>query len=305
MLVGRFAPSPSGRMHLGNIYTALISYLKAKQTGGKWILRIEDIDTQRCKAEYTKVLLQDLEWLGLEWDGGPFYQTERTDLYKEAFQKLKKQNLLYDCYCTRADIMASSAPNSLFILVYSGRCKNLSLEEKARLASLRVPATRINMPNEESIVIDGHYGETKYNLARDFGAFIVRRSDGTFAYQLAVTVDDALMGVTEIVRGNDLLPSSHAQQYIYKKLGFNVPSFFHLPLLIDNSGRRLSKRDKDIDMEYFRAHFTAQELIGYILSLCGLLTRSDKVIPVSLHDALNIFDANNLPLNNINVEKTI
>ena len=300
---GRFAPSPSGRMHLGNVYSALLSYLSARKSGGEWILRIEDLDRQRCKKEYSEKLLDDLLWLGLKWDnfsaesGGlspEFFQSNRDSFYINAFSRLCGQGLVYDCFCRRADLLASSAPHaSDGTPIYSGKCKNLSENERNLLLRTRTfanstkPAKRISVQDKNFSFVDGHYGLQNGNLSRDVGDFILRRADGNFSYQLAVVVDDALMGVTEVVRGRDLLSSTGAQLYLYERLGYNPPEFFHIPLLLSSDGRRLSKRDKDTDVGFLRENFTREALIGKILFLSGCL---EKETEISLEEAVHEFD---------------
>ena len=297
---GRFAPSPSGRMHLGNIYCALISYLSVKKQAGSWLLRIEDLDRQRCKKEYAGLLLDDLAWLGLNCDEGAkslsdsdFFQSSRDPFYQNAFNLLEKEKIIYDCFCSRADLFSSSAPHaSDGRVIYSGNCKNLSEEEKARLSEIRRPAKRISLPDQEVSFTDGHFGQQKCNLARDLGDFIIRRSDGNFSYQLAVVVDDALMGINQVVRGRDLLSSSHEQIFLYKKLNFPPPAFYHLPLLVNSEGKRLSKRDRDLDMAFFRKEFSPEELIGKIMLLCGFIPRYEKV---TLDQAISLFSWEKMP----------
>ena len=308
---GRFAPSPSGRMHLGNVYSALFSYFCAKENDGEWILRIEDLDRQRCKKEYSSQLIDDLLWLGLTWDNfsnqndglsPDFFQSNRESYYIEAFDSLYAQNLVYDCFCSRADIQASSAPHlSDGKIVYSGKCKNLTEVERHNLQKIRNPAKRLSCENKMISFTDRFFGRQECNVSKDCGDFIIRRGDGNFAYQLAVVVDDELMDVNQIVRGRDLISSTFEQVYLYEKLNFkNLPNYVHLPLLASRDGRRLSKRDKDCDMGFFRENFTAEEVIGKILSLCGLLPKEEKI---SVADAVSIFDLKKLPKNDIRVEK--
>ena len=204
--VGRFAPSPSGRIHLGNILCALLVWLSARQKGGKVVLRIEDLDTARCPRRYAEQMEDDLRWLGLTWDEGPgvggpdepYYQSERTVLYQAALEKLEQKGLVYPCFCTRAELHAASAPHREDgQVVYAGTCRNLTAAEAAERAKKRPPALRLQVPEEPWGFTDGHMGFYGENLARDCGDFLLRRSDGMFAYQLAVVVDDAAMGVTE------------------------------------------------------------------------------------------------------------
>ena len=305
---GRFAPSPSGRMHLGNIYSALISWLSAKSVGGEWLLRIEDLDRQRCKRECAEQIEDDLLWLGLEWDEGgsrggsnaPYYQNMRNDIYISELQKLSEQNLLYPCYCRRADILASRAPHATDgTVVYTGRCRSLTDDERQRLSAERQPATRLIVPDAEVSFSDGHYGLQCANLAHDCGDFIVRRADGNFAYQLAVVVDDALMGVTEVVRGCDLMSSTHQQIYLYQLLGYEAPKFAHIPLLVNANGQRLSKRDASTDMGYLRQHFEPEQLIGFIAYHAQLIDRCERI---SLNELLKEFDWNRIPKQDITIE---
>ncbi len=312
---------------MGNIYAALISWLSAKKDGGHWLLRIEDLDKQRCKREYADRLMDDLLWLGLEWEPGPifphsesadntnncsipkqdtktqaydnttYFQSERNEIYQKYFRALEERGLVYDCFCRRADLLASSAPHaSDGTPIYAGTCRDLSAADRERLLRERSPAKRIRLPDRESIFVDGHYGPQKCNLARDCGDFILRRADGNFSYQLAVTVDDALMGVTQVARGRDLLASTHQQLFLYEALGLQKPQFLHFPLLVDKEGRRLSKRDKDTDMGYLRSRFSSQEIIGKLMFLCGM---SPAYKPMDLQEAAAIFAWNKLPRKDI------
>ena len=235
--VGRFAPSPSGRIHLGNILCALLVWLSARQKGGKVVLRIEDLDTARCPRRYARQMEDDLRWLGLDWDQGPgvggpdepYDQSERTALYQAALEKLEQKGLVYPCFCTRAELHAASAPHREDgQVVYAGTCRNLTAAEAAEKAKQRPPALRLRVPEESWGFTDGHLGAYEENLARDCGDFLLRRSDGMFAYQLAVVVDDAAMGVTEVVRGADLLDSTPRQLYLYDLLGLTPPRFYQI-----------------------------------------------------------------------------
>lgn len=277
MTKGRFAPSPTGRMHLGNVFSALLSWLSAKSKGGEWLLRIEDIDPQRSRREYAQWLMDDLTWLGLTWDGEPVYQSQRSDIYEHYYQQLQSQGLTYPCYCTRADLLATQAPHeSDGRVVYAGTCRN-------RPPQPDVPAaTRLIVPDRAITFSDGHYGQQTANLASHVGDFIIRRKDGAWAYQLAVVVDDALMGVNEVVRGRDLLLSSPQQIYVAELLDFTPPRFIHLPLLLGDSGQRLSKRDRSLDMEHLRSRHTPEEIIGLLAFTAGLLPEPQSVKPQQL-----------------------
>ena len=305
MTKGRFAPSPSGRMHLGNVYTALLSWLLVKKAGGSWLLRIEDLDRQRCKRVFAEQLLDDLRWLGLTWDEGPadaddmqYRQSARTCLYERAFDTLREQGIVYDCFCRRADLLAATAPHAGDgTPVYAGHCISLTDAQKVDFVRAgRIPAQRVAVPDTTSAFCDGHFGAQQCSLAHDCGDFVVRRADGTFAYQLAVVVDDALMGVTQVARGADLLAATHQQLFLYQALGYAPPQFFHLPLLMSADGRRLSKRDKDRDMGSLRGQYTAQDIIGLIMWLCGFSAHNEAM---DLTEALAVFDAERLPRTDI------
>ena len=258
MVRGRFAPSPSGRMHLGNLFCALLSFLSVKSRGGDWILRIEDLDTARCRPDYARQVEEDLRWLGLAWDQGgsaggpdaPYFQSRRTAFYEEALGRLREMGLVYPCFCTRAQLHTASAPHREDgLTVYPGTCRGFSPEDIA--------------------VTDGHLGEVTEYLPTDCGDFLLRRSDGLFAYQLAVVVDDAAMGVTEVVRGADLLTSTPRQLLLYELLGLPAPEFFHFPLLLSPDGRRLSKRDGDLGLAALREKDSPEEVIGKLAYLAG------------------------------------
>lgn len=278
---GRFAPSPTGRMHLGNVFSALLSWLSVKSKGGKWLLRIEDIDPQRSRREYAELIMDDLQWLGLSWDEGPYWQSERGDIYEHYLCELKAKSLTYPCYCTRADILATQAPHeSDGRVVYKGTCRNLLPGQHRGPA-----AVRMRVPDEgEGIIefVDGHYGRHMVDLTTQCGDFIVRRKDGAWAYQLAVVVDDALMEIDEVVRGRDLLLSSPQQIYLARVLGFRPPHFTHLPLLCNESGQRLSKRDRSLDMDALRKSFSPRQIIGMLAHASGLQPTPDAVSPQAL-----------------------
>ena len=277
MVKGRFAPSPTGRMHLGNVFCALLSWLSAKSKGGEWLLRIEDIDPARSRQAYADQLMDDLSWLGLTWDGTPIYQSQRSDIYEHYYGQLCRQGLTYPCYCTRADLLATQAPHeSDGRVVYKGTCRQFPPQPG------RAAATRLAVPDEAVTFQDGHYGVQAVNLAHEVGDFIIRRKDGAWAYQLAVVVDDALMGVTEVVRGRDLLLSSPQQMYIAKLLGFPSLSFTHLPLLCNSSGQRLSKRDSSLDMASLRQRHTPTDIIGQLACMAGLQSEPQPVCPADL-----------------------
>lgn len=267
-VVGRFAPSPSGRMHLGNVFAALIAWLSVRQQKGVMLLRMEDIDTQRCKPEYAQILRQDLAWLGLDFDMETQPQSQRGAVYQEYFDQLHAMQLLYPCYCTRSQLHSVNAPHSGENIVYSGTC--LSLTPQQRAAMPRKPGWRVRVPERSFTVQDKLQGSYCEDLKTQCGDFIVRRADGAFVYQLAVTVDDGLSGVTEVVRGADLLSSTPRQMYLQELFGFPHPQYAHIPLLTAPDGRRLSKRDRDMDMGFLQARMTAPELLGKLSFAAGL-----------------------------------
>ena len=298
-VVGRFAPSPSGRMHLGNLWSCLLAWLSARSAGGSMVLRLEDLDPDRCRREYCDQVMRDLEWLGLDWDNQPVYQSERTEIYAQAFEELEQQGLVYPCYCNRAERLAASAPHrSDGVVIYGGRCRDLSREERDALAQTRRPAWRLRVPDEEFSFRDLLQGEYRENLERDCGDFILRRSDGVYAYQLAVVVDDALMGVNQVVRGQDLLDSTPRQNYIQTLLGYPHPSYGHVPLLLAADGRRLAKRDRDQELGQLQQRYTAPELVGKLAHQAGLLDRPEAVTPLEL---VNLFSWDKIPAGDMKI----
>ena len=290
-------------MHLGNIYTALLSWLCAKRDGGRWLLRIEDLDPQRSRREYALQAMEDLQWLGLSWDDEPLWQSERTEVYAEHFRLLQEQGHLYPCYCTRADILnAANAPHEADgRVIYPGTCRpkgQVAKGEGPLTLKSKAPAWRVTVPDEDISFTDAVYGPQTFNLARHCGDFIVRRADGTFAYQLAVVVDDALSGITQVVRGRDLLLSAAQQIYLYSLLGYAPPSFAHLPLLCNTAGQRLSKRDTATHFGQLKQTFTPRQLTGHIAYIAGLTPTVDA-LPLS--DLLLTFDVHRLPSDDITV----
>ena len=307
--VGRFAPSPSGRLHLGNLACSLLAWLSAKSQGGSIVLRIEDLDAARCPRIYADQLEEDLRWLGLVWDEGgsdggphgPYYQSECAGIYTESYRKLEEMGLVYPCFCSRAQLHAASAPHtSDGNVVYPGTCRNLTPAQIAEKSRTKAPAWRIKVPDEEIAFTDLCMGEHRENLLTGCGDFYLRRADGVFAYQLAVVVDDARMGVTQVVRGSDLLSSTARQIYLYRLLGLTPPSFAHCPLLLDAQGRRLSKRDGDQSLEHLRGRYTAPEIIGKLAYLYGLQDRPEPRTPESL---LPDFDWAKVPKQDVYLEE--
>ncbi len=295
----RFAPSPTGYMHLGNVWIAFLNWLWTKQQGGDIVLRIEDIDRQRCHEEYIRGIEEDLEWLGISYDEGPEgtysygrpLQSERFPLYQEILDRWEKAGEVYPCYCTRARLHSiSSAPHEGEALpIYDGHCRELT--EKERAAMTKAPSWRICMEETCESFTDLFCGTHERKLFPKADDFVVRRADGMVAYQLAVSIDDGAMGITHVLRGNDLLSSTYYQLYLLRKLGHQPPVYGHLPLLVDQTGVRLSKRQQGITIrEMKESGMTAADILGKLLYLAGAISRE---MPISAEQALReiSFDA--------------
>ena len=274
--VGRFAPTPSGRMHLGNVFAAMIAWLSVKSRGGHLVLRMEDLDTLRTSEEFAETLRQDLRWLGLHWDEETPPQSRRSQVYDGYFEKLRDMQLLYPCYCSRAQLHNVNAPHlSDGTYVYAGTCRDLTAEQRA--AMNRKPAWRVKVPDRVWRVNDLAQGMLEQNLITDCGDFVVRRADGVYVYQLAVVVDDGEAGVTEVVRGMDLLGSAPRQMYLQELFGFSHPQYGHVPMLLAPDGRRLSKRDRDLDLGELRKGVSAEKLLGTLAFSAGIIDRNTAI----------------------------
>ena len=286
MTVGRFAPSPSGKMHLGNLFSFLLAWCSVRSAGGEMVLRMEDLDPQRTSAEFAAQIRRDLLRFGLDWDREVPCQSSRSAAYDAAFEKLEAMGLIYPCYCSRAEVHAASAPHlGQSEFVYAGTCRDLSPEQRA--AKKRLPAWRLRVPEAEWTVHDGLQGDYTELLSRDCGDFVVHRADGVYAYQLAVVVDDGDNGVTQVVRGRDLLASAPRQKYLFSLLGKPAPEYVHVPLLLAPDGRRLSKRDGDLDLDSLLGRFKPEEIIGVLAQAAGLI---DKKEAISARELAAIFD---------------
>lgn len=280
---GRFAPSPTGYIHLGNVWTAFLAWLQVRQQKGTLILRIEDIDEQRSKPEYTQALLEDLAWLGLDWDEGPgkggpygpYIQQERYSLYEKALQELQAKHLLYPCYCSRARLQAIGAPHEGEHRLYDGHCYGMPEEQRRQMD--RKPSWRVHVPHVSVSFTDGSYGPFSDYLPRVCGDFVVRRADGLYAYQLSVAVDDGSMGITHVLRGRDLLSSTAQQIWLMEVLGYTPPSYTHVPMLIDASGNRLSKRQQGITVRSLRDRGVQADAILSALALAGGLVSERRL----------------------------
>jgi glutamyl-tRNA synthetase len=279
----RLAPSPTGAQHIGNARTYLIAWLSARAQGAEITLRIEDIDSPRIKPESAALIEEDLRWLGLDWDRGPIRQTQRLPLYEEALRRLKDRELSYPCTCTRSDIAeAASAPHLEHEgPPYPGSC---AFRAAADAATLQQPFAWRFRVSDSPTFDDQFRGPTQIDLKRVGGDFVVWKSSRTPAYQLAVVVDDAEMGITEVVRGNDLIPSTPRQLLIYRVLGWTSPRFAHVPLVVGPDGRRLAKRHGDTRLSALRAAgVSAEALLGLLAWSCGWL---DKPEPVTARDLI-------------------
>ncbi|QKF06965.1 tRNA glutamyl-Q(34) synthetase GluQRS [Berryella wangjianweii] len=286
---GRFAPSPSGRMHAGNVFAALCAWLVAHASGGEMVLRIEDLDRARSHRRYADQVMRDFEALGLVWDDGPFYQQGREERYREAFARLEEGGLAYPCFCTRASLRAASAPHAGERRVYAGTCRELSAQEARARAERQAPAWRIKVPDSELQICDLVQGAYRQSLASDCGDFVVRRADGSFAYQLAVVLDDADQGITSVVRGFDLLSSTPQQRFLQQTLGLPAPQWAHVPLLCAPDGRRLSKRDGDAALDaLLQQEGSGRAVIGRIAFVTGMQPEPEPTTPDDLLKRIDV-----------------
>ena len=284
-VVGRFAPTPSGRMHLGNVFAALIAWCSVRSQNGEMVLRMEDLDTQRTSEEFAAVLRDDLRWLGLDYDRETPAQSKRSAVYDQYFEKMQDLGLLYPCYCTRSQLHSVNAPHlSDGTYVYAGTCRNLT--EAQRRGFDRKPAWRVIVPDKIWSLRDRVQGDYALNLATECGDMVVRRADGIYVYQLAVTVDDGEAGVTEVVRGMDLLSSAPRQMYLQELFGFAHPEYGHVPMLLAPDGRRLSKRDRDLDLGQLRLRISPEALIGTLAYSSNLI---DRNVPISARELAQEF----------------
>lgn len=292
MRITRLAPSPTGALHVGNARTFLVNWLMARQQGWKILLRIEDLDGPRVKRGADLEAMDDLRWLGVDWDAGPTYQSPRLPVYQDAAAQLLAEGQAYPCVCTRKEVeSAASAPHSEDgAAVYPGTCRGrYKTIEEAHTAAGRPPAMRFAMPPGAVEFEDGFRGHCRFEPARELGDFVILKSDGTAAYQLAVVIDDAEMGVTDVVRGDDLLDSTPRQMMLYRALGLadRVPNYLHLPLVVGTDGRRLAKRHGDTRLSYYRRLGVSPERVLALLARwCGVEAGRE----VSVKDLLKRFD---------------
>jgi glutamyl-tRNA synthetase len=278
---GRYAPSPTGALHLGNARTALLAYLQARSHRGAFVMRVEDLDRAREVPGASRTMLDDLRWLGLDWDEGPdeggpvgpYVQSARGAIYEAALLDLGRAGLVYECFCSRGEIAAASAPRGPADdgPRYPGTCRELAPEERSRRrASGRTPSLRFRVPEGAVSFDDGLCGRVDHDVSAVVGDFVVKRADGAYAYQLAAAVDDARMGMTHVLRGDDLLLSTPRQILIQNALGLRAPRYFHVPLLLSPDGRKLAKRNGDETLSALRARGVSPgRLISALARSCG------------------------------------
>lgn len=282
-VVGRLAPSPTGALHLGNARTFLLAWLSVRSRGGTLRLRIEDIDGPRVKSGAADQAIADLRWLGLDWDGEVVVQGERLPLYRAAAERLVAMGLAYPCVCTRKEVEeAASAPHEAGDdgPVYPGTCRGRFADLAAAAASGREPALRFRVDAAEVPFADGFAGPQRGRIAGDF---VIQKRDGGPAYQLAVVIDDAAQGVTEVLRADDLLPSTPRQLLLYRALGLAPPRFVHVPLVVGGDGLRLAKRHGDTSLRHLREQgVSADALAGHLAFLCGIRERGARCRPADL-----------------------
>jgi glutamyl-tRNA synthetase len=301
-VVGRLAPSPTGAQHIGNARTYLIAWLSARSQGGRVVLRIEDIDSPRIKPGAMEQALEDLRWLGLDWDGEPVIQTQRLALYQEALAHLQVQELVYPCTCSRSDVeRAASAPHlEQEGPVYPGTCAGRLVAEAGRLSSF---SWRFRLPERTPWFEDSFRGPMAIDLRRLGGDFVVWKTTGTPAYQLSVVVDDAAMRVTEVVRGDDLVPSTPRQILLYQSLGLKPPHFIHVPLVVGSDGRRLAKRHGDTRLSALREQGVKPEMLrGLLAWSCGWV---DEIRAVEIEELRQRFQLATIPRESFVLTETL
>jgi len=297
---GRYAPSPTGDLHLGNLRTALLAWLYARSANGQFILRIEDLDRPRVRPGASERMLIDLRWLGLDWDEGPdvggpyapYTQSERLELYQHYLQRLQDADLIYPCYCTRAEVarIASAPQQGDDAPRYPGTCRHLTTAQRRQQdASQRRPSLRFRVDDERIVSFtDLLVGHTEQQVQQAVGDFVVCRSDGIFAYQFAVVIDDALMHINQVVRGADLLHSTARQILLCEALGFPIPTFVHVPLMLDETGKRLAKRTQSVGLEPLRiAGITPSQVVGQLAASCGLVNAGESISAIGLAQRYN------------------
>ncbi len=291
---GRFAPSPTGELHLGGARTALVAWLQARAAGGAFVIRVEDLDRPRVVPGAEQAILDDLRWLGLDWDegpdvGGPFApyrQSERTEAFNAAVEKLLLSGQSFPCFCSRADVArAATAPHGPGDdgPRYPGTCRALDAAEVAARSRQRRPSIRLRVDDEAVAWTDLVHGPRVDRPAETVGDFVLRRADGVPAYQLAVVVDDAAMRITDVVRGDDLLGSTARQLLLFRALGLPPPRFAHVPLVVGEDGQRLAKRHGSVSLGELRDRGAdPRAVVGLLASLCALAPEGSRRVPAEL-----------------------
>jgi len=303
-ILGRFAPSPSGRLHLGNMLSSLLAWLDVKSLDGEILFRLEDLDPDRSQQEYSKLMADDLDWLGLNWDSGwrpneneEYAQSNRTHKYEEVFYKFSDMGLVYPCYCSRAQRLAASAPHPGEVRDTGCGCKNMSTAHKAEILQTgRHPSYKISVTDCEIAFQDEHCGQQTFLMQAGTDDFIIRRADGVFAYQFAVSYDDAVMGVTRVVRAKDLLDSTPKQIWLIQQMGYTPPTYCHAPLLVTSNGRKMSKRNGDLCMKELRKTHSPNQLCGKLAYMAGLINNPD---PISAKELIKYFSWDKVPADTI------
>ncbi|WP_336785941.1 tRNA glutamyl-Q(34) synthetase GluQRS [Paenibacillus sp. MMO-177] len=311
---GRFAPTPSGLMHVGNAWAALLAWLQIRSQNGQFVLRMEDIDGPRCRPELALQALADLRWLGLDWDEGPdiggpyspYTQSQRMPLYDEALAKLLASDRLYPCFCSRAELLAvASAPHGLSSEgpAYAGTCRHLTPEQQRERGEVKTPSLRFKVDEDRVITYeDGIAGTLRFPPGIG-GDFVVRRADGIVSYQLAVVVDDAAMSITDVLRGADLMDSTPRQLLLYEALGLPAPRFAHVPLLMGEDGKRLAKRHGDTSIAGLKeAGVGPERIIGWLAFLAG---QTDSSEPISATELIGYFDQNRVPKEPVTIRENL
>lgn len=308
---GRLAPTPSGEMHIGNAFCYLLAWLSARSRGGRVALRFEDADTLRMRPEAVEQTFSDLLWLGLDWDEGPspgersgeYFQSCRTEVYDGYFEILRSSGEVYPCFCTRRDLQLAAAPHAEDRSpVYPGTCRGLSPGRAAELSRLRPPAWRIKLSGERVSFTDLIAGEQSSDVLREHGDFPVRRADGVYCYQFTAALDDALMGVSEVVRSRDLLSSTPWQVYVQRRFSLPSPVYVHIPMLLDPEGARMAKRGGSLSLREIRRHYSPEEVLGRLGYLAGL---QDVPEPCGLERLLGSFRWDGLPGDDIAVPREL
>lgn len=288
----RLAPSPTGLLHAGNIWSFLLAWLMARASGGKIFLRLDDLDPDRSRKEYSSAIIDDLAWLGLDWDAGPVWQSRRGAIYADALERLQAAQAVYPCFCTRQELRSlAGAPHIGDAGVpYPGTCRHLTPEKRQELLRLRpAHALRLACPDTAIGFADLLQGQQKFSKRQYGGDFPLKRSDGVWAYQLASVADDIALGVNLVVRGRDLLPSTPRQILLHALLGAPPPAYAHLPLLLDSSGERLAKRHKALSIASLRRQgASAADIVGELACLAGLNPGGEPVMPGALLPRFNL-----------------